>query len=392
MVSTSRMRGMLSSSIGPSARTVLARIGSAAFLLPGGTDRTRAANDRRERESEEAWPKLTVPVSASSGARGLRLTPTAVVLPVGACRRPLAARHPLPWRTPWESHTARTAAGRRRARLGRADHGHLARDHRPLGPRRGGGARASRRSGSRAQAETISATVERPAGRRRRRRSRPSRRLTEQAQDLMVLVRHEAGAFAQTSRRVRRKVVRGVDRVEEQAARSGDALRSWCTARSRTPPSMWPRRSARCAAATACSAGFAACSWPAGHDARAPRARLRGRGARAPGAARRGPRLDAGHAHLSGRIGPRRASPSSRPPWPICSAPTRSISSTATSRPTPPSRSTTPRSAATVTTGTWARRSTTWPPPTRSARSAWATSATSPPTPSPTTTSCPASS
>jgi uncharacterized protein YoxC len=42
------------------------------------------------------------------------------------------------------------------------------------------------------------------------------RRLTEQAQDLMVLVRHEAGAFAQTSRRVRRKLVRGVDRVEEK--------------------------------------------------------------------------------------------------------------------------------------------------------------------------------
>jgi hypothetical protein len=41
-----------------------------------------------------------------------------------------------------------------------------------------------------------------------------ARRLTEQAQDLMVLVRHEAGALAQTSRRVRRKLVRGVDRVE----------------------------------------------------------------------------------------------------------------------------------------------------------------------------------
>jgi methyl-accepting chemotaxis protein len=40
------------------------------------------------------------------------------------------------------------------------------------------------------------------------------RRLTEQGQDLMVLVRHEAGAIAQTSRRVRRKVTRGVDRVE----------------------------------------------------------------------------------------------------------------------------------------------------------------------------------
>ncbi|MEO6057861.1 MAG: hypothetical protein ABIQ49_13585 [Gemmatimonadales bacterium] len=44
------------------------------------------------------------------------------------------------------------------------------------------------------------------------------RRLTEQTQDLMVLVRHEAGAFAQTSRRVRRKVVRGVDRVEDKLA------------------------------------------------------------------------------------------------------------------------------------------------------------------------------
>jgi hypothetical protein len=42
------------------------------------------------------------------------------------------------------------------------------------------------------------------------------RRLTEQGQDLMVLVRHEAGAFAQTTRRVRRKVVRGVDRVEDK--------------------------------------------------------------------------------------------------------------------------------------------------------------------------------
>ena len=44
------------------------------------------------------------------------------------------------------------------------------------------------------------------------------RRLTEQGQDLMVLVRHEAGAFAQTSRRVRRKLVRGVDRIEGKLA------------------------------------------------------------------------------------------------------------------------------------------------------------------------------
>ena len=40
------------------------------------------------------------------------------------------------------------------------------------------------------------------------------RRLTELGQDLMVLVRHEAGAIAQTARRLRRKTVRAVDRVE----------------------------------------------------------------------------------------------------------------------------------------------------------------------------------
>jgi uncharacterized protein YoxC len=40
------------------------------------------------------------------------------------------------------------------------------------------------------------------------------RGLTEQAQDVMVVVRQETGAFAQTARRLRRKTVRGVDRVE----------------------------------------------------------------------------------------------------------------------------------------------------------------------------------
>ena len=44
------------------------------------------------------------------------------------------------------------------------------------------------------------------------------RQLTEQAQDLMVVVRHEAGVFAQTSRRLRRKLVRGVDAVENRLA------------------------------------------------------------------------------------------------------------------------------------------------------------------------------
>jgi hypothetical protein len=41
-----------------------------------------------------------------------------------------------------------------------------------------------------------------------------ARRLTEQGQDLVVLLRHEAGAFSETARRVRRKVTRGVDRLE----------------------------------------------------------------------------------------------------------------------------------------------------------------------------------
>jgi uncharacterized protein YoxC len=40
------------------------------------------------------------------------------------------------------------------------------------------------------------------------------RSLTEQAQEVMVLVRHETGAFAQTGRRLRRKTVRAVDRIE----------------------------------------------------------------------------------------------------------------------------------------------------------------------------------
>jgi exonuclease VII small subunit len=38
--------------------------------------------------------------------------------------------------------------------------------------------------------------------------------LTDQAQEVMVLVRHEAGAFAQTAQRLRRKTVRAVDRIE----------------------------------------------------------------------------------------------------------------------------------------------------------------------------------
>jgi hypothetical protein len=39
-------------------------------------------------------------------------------------------------------------------------------------------------------------------------------RITEQAQDVLVLVRQEAGAFAATSKRLRRQAVRGADRLQ----------------------------------------------------------------------------------------------------------------------------------------------------------------------------------
>ena len=45
-----------------------------------------------------------------------------------------------------------------------------------------------------------------------------ARRLTDQGQDLLVLLRQEVGAFTQTSRRVRRKLVRGVDNIEAKLA------------------------------------------------------------------------------------------------------------------------------------------------------------------------------
>ena len=44
------------------------------------------------------------------------------------------------------------------------------------------------------------------------------RQLTEQSQELVALVRHEAGAFAQTSRRLRRQVIRGADRIQTRLA------------------------------------------------------------------------------------------------------------------------------------------------------------------------------
>jgi hypothetical protein len=41
-----------------------------------------------------------------------------------------------------------------------------------------------------------------------------ARRLSDQGQDMLVLLRQEIGAFTQTSRRIRRKLVRGVDNIE----------------------------------------------------------------------------------------------------------------------------------------------------------------------------------
>ncbi len=44
------------------------------------------------------------------------------------------------------------------------------------------------------------------------------RHLTEQSQDLLALVRQEAGAFAHTGRRLRRQVVKGADRIQTRLA------------------------------------------------------------------------------------------------------------------------------------------------------------------------------
>jgi methyl-accepting chemotaxis protein len=44
------------------------------------------------------------------------------------------------------------------------------------------------------------------------------RQLTDQSQDLLALVRQEAGAFAHTGRRIRRQVVKGADRIQTRLA------------------------------------------------------------------------------------------------------------------------------------------------------------------------------
>lgn len=42
------------------------------------------------------------------------------------------------------------------------------------------------------------------------------RRVTEQTQDVLAVVRQEAGSFAQAGRRIRRQVLRGADRVQSR--------------------------------------------------------------------------------------------------------------------------------------------------------------------------------
>ena len=44
------------------------------------------------------------------------------------------------------------------------------------------------------------------------------RQLTEQSQELLTVVRQEAGAFAQTGRQLRRRIERGVDRIQTRLA------------------------------------------------------------------------------------------------------------------------------------------------------------------------------
>ena len=107
------------------------------------------------------------------------------------------------------------------------------------------------------------------------------RSLTEQAQEVMVLVRHETGAFAQTARRLRRKTVRAVDRIEaklEDLETLYDVVHDEIegTARWTSPPRCGP-----CAGATACWAGCAGCWCRAADGLPPPRARPGGRGARA---------------------------------------------------------------------------------------------------------------
>ena len=139
----------------------------------------------------------------------------------------------------------------------------------------------------------------------------------------MVLVRHEAGAFAQTSR---------AGPPEGGAGRRPDRGASWpiwrrcttwCTTRWRTPPSTWRRRSAPCARGQRHARPGAP---PAGAEPAVTPAPARARARSAWGscswsAPDPAARLDPGHPHLSRRVGPGEPRSCCPPPWPTCSAP-----------------------------------------------------------------------
>ena len=86
IVSTSRMRGMFSSSSGPSARTLAARMGSAAFLLPAGLNRsaqrTSAAHEETWRHGQ-SWAGHEI---ASSAIEGVAVVASTRLFSRGAAR------------------------------------------------------------------------------------------------------------------------------------------------------------------------------------------------------------------------------------------------------------------------------------------------------------------
>ena len=133
MVSTSRMRGMLSSSIGPSARTVLARIGSAAFLLPAGRMVPRNGRPPRTRKRGGMAKADGVGESRQADRGGCDASADPVVLPGGVPSPALARRPAGPFgEDTVAAHTLALLQVAAPPGVGGADHGHLAGDHRPL--------------------------------------------------------------------------------------------------------------------------------------------------------------------------------------------------------------------------------------------------------------------
>ena len=94
--------------------------------------------------------------------------------------------------------------------MGRPDHRDIVGRHRTLDSGRGGGRGGGGVAPLAAVVDGLQDDVAQSL--------KAARQLTEQAQDIVLLVRQEAGAFAQTGRQLRRKVVRGVDRIEGRLA------------------------------------------------------------------------------------------------------------------------------------------------------------------------------